>query len=99
MLIRFSTHTGYVDYLENNAVSLLKLMGQSGHIPGAIKQEDVAVRLQQLLQALAAVQPDPAQEADDGEAPISVHTRARPLIELLERATENREYVMWEARK
>lgn len=83
------------------AKSLLKLMGHSTHVPGAIRAEDVPKALLQLKHALKA---DPStidkpnnRESDDTEDEVvSLKMRAFPLIELLEAAAASNSDVMWD---
>jgi len=92
------------------AVSLLKLMGQSGNVPGAILAADVPQALKTLHEGLAKLEaeelnpgaasaPEDTQgsfDDDEEEAPVALHTRAGPLISLLEAAAEARENVLWD---
>lgn len=72
MLVTFKTQAhGDITMFGTAAVPLLKLMGQSGNVPGALMAADVGPALDALRQALAA-QPDtdtvrPAH-ADDSSA-------------------------------
>ena len=75
---------------ESYAKHMLKLMDQSGKIPGALRSEDVAT-------ALAALQKGLKSETnDDDNDEISMSTRAYPLIQLLKHAVAEKEYVMWD---
>ena len=104
MLVTFKT-TAYADIVmfSDAAQSLLKLMGQSGNVPGAIMGEDVADALDQLQNSLKN-QPEPEQPeasagADDDEDRtnrVALATRAVPLIELLEAAKAAGANVMWD---
>ena len=97
MLIRFSTKTGPdISMFERDALQMLKLMGRSGKIPGAIKDEDVDSALEKLQSALKAQSADHAEEKGDEEKGIGLSTRAWPLMEMLRRAIKNDETVMWE---
>ncbi|MFO1419423.1 MAG: DUF1840 domain-containing protein [Candidatus Competibacteraceae bacterium] len=104
MLVTFRTEA-YADILMfgDIAVQLLKLMGHSGTVPGALVAEDVPVALERLRAALAA-QPAAAPKAanwedaetDENEAPVSLAYRALPLIELLAVAAAARCDVLWD---
>lgn len=97
MLVQFKTGSGFhSEYLEGVAHDLLKLMGLSGHIPGAMEKEDLARHLGKLKDAVNA-QPKEDEPFDD-DAP-SLHARAQPLIELVESAISDESYVMWDYRK
>jgi hypothetical protein len=86
------------------AVKLLKLMGRSGKVPGAIMPEDIPAALQQLKAALSEygtqIPQDRNEEQKEPEKfidePVSLPTRAVPLIELLERSLAEDVGVMWE---
>lgn len=80
------------------AETLLKMMGQSGVLPGALVAKDVPAALERLKQG-AAVQraSDPADaESGDAEGKVSLKQRAFPLVELLGRCVEKKCDVIWE---
>ena len=105
MLVRFrSRASGNITMFGDVAVKLLKLMGRSGNVPGAIMPEDIPAALQQLKTALSEYgtetsqdgnkeQEEPAEFIDE---PVSLPTRAIPLIELLEGSLAEDVGVMWE---
>ncbi len=105
MLVTFKT-TAYADItmFGDAAEDLLKLMGQSGNVPGAIMGADVADALASLRKALAE-QPDADdvvldnEELDEEEKNnrVALATRAVPLIELLEAAADAKANVMWDS--
>lgn len=107
MLVTFKT-TAYADItmFGDAATTLLKLMGQSGNIPGAIMGNDVAEALANLNKELAN-QPELDKDADAGSTGeddedeksnrVALATRAVPLIELLEAAAASNANVMWDA--
>jgi hypothetical protein len=107
MLVTFSSRSyPNVTLFGDVALHLLKAMGHSGTVPGAIMAEDVPQALDRLKAAVAAHQAagaDPAESADGGEdddesdqRAVSLAHRALPLIELLESAARNRCNVMWD---
>ena len=105
MLVTFRSES-YADItmFGDVAVQLLKLMGQSGKVPGALFAEDVAEALERLKAAFAsdASLSTVASSADEGngnfgEQPVSLAHRAIPLIELLETAKKANGYVMWDS--
>ena len=99
MLVRFNSDVGVFTMFGDVAVTLLKMMGQSGAVPGAIRPEDIPAALERLKQAVAVHQePTPAREkADpDSEPTVSLGHRAFPLIDLLTRAAKRECHVIWE---
>jgi hypothetical protein len=103
MLVTF-TCNAYADItmFGDVALTLLKMMGHSGTVPGAILAEDVPAALDRLKRAIEAEKPEPAQrestEAADEERDeprVSLATRALPLIELLTAAAKADSDVMW----
>ena len=104
MLITFST-SAYADItmFGDVAVHLLKLMGHSATVPGALLPEDIPTALQQLEAAVEAdkqsQQPQQPAEGEDGEAAVSLSHRALPLVELLKAAVKANSNVMWDSNK
>nr|WP_298728899.1 DUF1840 domain-containing protein [uncultured Steroidobacter sp.] len=73
MLVTFrSTATESITMFEDVAVQLLKLMGATGRIPGALGPEDVPLALRQLERATeqikAGTHVTPARPADNEDA-------------------------------
>ncbi len=108
MLVTFRTPAhGDISYFGEVAHTLLRLMGHSATVPGALAAEDVPAALENLRQALqaGAQAPPPSanrtgeeDEEDEEEAPVPLTHRALPLVELLEAAERSGEYVMWDKR-
>jgi len=98
MLVRFDSKAGTITMFGDVAVALLKLMGQSGALPGAVLAADIPPAVQRLRSALdrqpAAGRPE--ENKDDGEPNVGLHQRAFPLIELLERAAKQGADVIWD---
>lgn len=97
MLVTFTTKA-YADIIMfgDVALSLLKMMGHSATVPSAILAADVPEALTRLKNALNAKEEQVSpQNADDGEAKISMRNRALPLIALLTAAAEQKADVMW----
>lgn len=88
-------HTGSITMFGNIATRLLKMMGQSGQPEGAILEADVPGALANLKAALAKVQEPESVDDDDGDAPVSLSTRAIPLIDLIESSIDKGGYIMW----
>ncbi len=102
MLVTFSCQA-YADItmFGNDAVRLLKLMGHSGTVPGALLAEDVQVALQR-LEALFETDeqlPEPGESAQgENSNPAVRHPhRTLPLIELLKAAVKVEFNVMWDS--
>ena len=73
MLVKFRSEAGNITMFGDVAVTLLKMMGQSGVLPGALVAKDVPAALERLKRA-AAVAPEPSTRgkesaADDRELP------------------------------
>ena len=96
MLVRFDSKAGTLTTFGDVAVKLLRMMGQSGSVPGAILAQDIPNAVQRLRQAVGA-QREPTQHTDDDEGPkVNMSQRAYPLIELLERAAKTGADVIWQ---
>ena len=103
MLITFQTDSyANITMFGDIALKLLKYMGHSGTVPGAIKAEDIPIALDKLKQAVSAEiksagdKPDAELDEDEAENYVSIDKRAKPLIELLEAAAAQNEDVMWD---
>jgi hypothetical protein len=101
MLVRFNSDAGLITMFGDVAVTLLKMMGQTGVLPGAIRPEDIPAALERLKQEVAAqpAAPPAGGSRDDGEPRVGIRQRAFPLIELLERAAKRGCYVTWEEQR
>lgn len=103
MLVTFRTkYYPNITMFGDVAKSLLKAMGQSGNVPGAIQPEDIPQALHKLKESLLAA--ETCQEAgkevpdeDADEQPVTLDQRAIPLIELLESAIREQEHVVWDS--
>ena len=84
------------------AIQLLKLMGHSGTVPGALLAEDVAEALAHLKKTVAMKNPASAdvsnnvQDENSDERTVDLAHRALPLIELLSSAVTTKCDVMWD---
>jgi len=97
MIVTFTTKT-YPDItmFGNIALTLLRMMGHSTKVPGAILAADVPDALRRLKTAIDALQEPPPEDEDDEDGPaVSLAHRALPLIELLEAADAADANVMW----
>jgi len=106
MIVKFSTRTGALTMHGDAAVTLLKAMGHSGTVPGAILAPDLPDALAQLRRTLdtqaETPSPEPGapapdeEEQEDAPPAITLHMRAVPLIEMLETAVGQQSDLMWE---
>lgn len=79
------------------AVQLLKLMGHSGTVPGALLPEDIPAALERLNASLQQLeQTAPTERSEGEEPPVSLSHRAMPLISLLQAAARQNTQVMWD---
>jgi hypothetical protein len=114
MLVTFrSTATESITMFQDVAIQLLKLMGATGRIPGALGPEDVPAALRQLEHATEQIKAGthataarPADNEDsknededqDREAPVDLATRAVPLLSILKRAAAAKAEIVWEGK-
>ena len=95
MLVTFTTDA-YADItmLGDVGLAMLKMMGHSATVPGAILAADVPTALSQLTTALDAENPHPPVTNED-EPVISMANRGLPLVNLLTAAIKAGDDVMW----
>jgi len=99
MLVKFNSDAGALIMFGDVARKLLRMMGQTGDVPGALLAPDVPAALERLKKAVAA---EPAAREGGGpaagneEPPVSMRQRAFPLIDLLTRAAMRDRDVVWE---
>jgi hypothetical protein len=106
MLVTFSCEVyPNTSYFGDVAQTLLKMMGKSGQVPGALLAEDVPKALERLLSAIEKLKAEPplktagqgeAEQEDWKEKPVPLVHRALPLIELLTAAAKAHCDVMWD---
>lgn len=97
MLVTFTTDA-YADItmFGDVALKLLKMMGHSETVPGALRPDDVPVALGRLRAAIDAGIPESSNNAmDEDKLHVSMTHRALPLIELLSAAAKQESYVSW----
>ena len=106
MIVKFSTRAGALTMHGDAAVALLKAMGHSGTVPGAILAQDLPSALAQLRGALAelASQPVPApapppgrdeEEEVEREPPVTLRMRSVPFLDMVETAIARGSDLMW----
>jgi hypothetical protein len=103
MIVTFKTKAyANITMFGNVALRLLKLMGHSGSVPGAILADDVPAALQRLRAGVTAQADEPApspgssEDNEKTEPQVNLAQRAFPLIELLEAAARDHEDVRWD---
>jgi len=105
MLVRFkSTATESITMFGEVAVQLIKMLGATGAVPGAISAEDIPDALNRLQQSLQRQLPQDvnqenetnADDQEDKQPSVSLVKRAGPLIDVLTRAAAADAPVMWE---
>ena len=106
MLVRFQTGFGQLTMHGDVAVALLKAMGHTGTVPGAILAADLPAALSSLQRGIEASGHLPAgppptaatddEEERDREPVITLRTRALPLVDLVRTAIERGSDLMWE---
>ena len=99
MLITFKTKAyANITMFGDVGRQMLEMMAFGTSVPGAINAEDVPQALENLEQALDKLpeQVEPAGDAEDDQPAVSLHTRAVPLVELLQAAVADETYVRWE---
>ena len=99
MLITFKTKSyANITMFGDVAAKLLEMMGYGTSVPGAIISDDVPRALNNLRSGLESVMEvvEPVGDADDDQPSVSLHTRAVPLVELLQSAIDDENHVRWE---
>ena len=99
MLITFKNRAyANITMFGDVGLKMLEMMAFGTSVPGAISAADVAQALDNLKQGLNTV-PQQLQAAgaeDEDQPSTSLHTRALPLLELLEAAVTDESAVRWE---
>ena len=99
MLVTFSTNAySDITLFGDIALTLLKMMGHSATIPGAILAADVPEALSRLTNAINAEKNSPQldeKDEDRDESEVSMAQRSLPLINLLTAAAKANSNVMW----
>ena len=95
MLVKFDSKVGGITMFGDIAVALLKAMGNSGTVPGALLAKDIPPALDRLKAAVAAA-PAKAGGHEEQEPKVSLKQRAFPLVDLLERAAKAGADVLWD---
>lgn len=102
MLVSFHSDAGNFIMFADDAKQLLRMMGHSGTIPGAVLSADVPAALKRLERSLHAGvpvredAPEAEAEEDERDIPVSLKNRAFPLLEMLRHAREQQCNIMWD---
>ena len=107
MIVKFSTSAGALTMHGDAAVTLLKAMGHSGTVPGAILEADLPEalallhrRLDEEAKAPPTPPPSPGEDEDEDEQerepPVTLRMRAVPFIDMVETAIRLGSDLMWE---
>ncbi len=98
MLVTFTTDVhANITLFGDVALSMLKMMGHSATVPGAILAADVPVALSRLTAALGEeTATPPIADKDADEPAVSMAHRGLPLINLLTAAAKADCNVMWQ---
>lgn len=97
MLVKFTTND-YPDItvFGDIALTMLKMMGHSATVPGAILAADVAEALSRLKAAIDVEKARPSvTDKDADDSMVSLANRALPLINLFTAAVKSNSNVMW----
>lgn len=99
MLVTFTTDAhANITMFEGDALTMLKMMGHSATVPGAILAADVPATLGRLTAAIDAEKissPVENENEDTNEPVVSMTNRGLPLIDLLTAAAKAGCNVMW----
>jgi hypothetical protein len=98
MLVTFTTDAhADITMFGDVALAMLKMMGHSATVPGAILAADVPAALSKLTAAIDAEKVTvPVDDQDEDEPVVSMANRALPLIDLLAAAAKADCNVMWQ---
>ena len=99
MLVTFKTSAyANITMFGDVAQKMLEMMDFGTRVPGGIVAGDVPRARQNLVIALSGM-PEKVESAGDAEQDqpaVSLHTRAIPLLDLLQSAIDNENQVRWE---
>lgn len=96
MLVTFTTDASAdITMFGDVALTMLKMMGHSGTVPGAILAADVPAALSRLTAALANEKGTPPEDSNEDEPVVSMANRGLPLVNLLTAAANDGKDVMW----
>ena len=106
MIVKFSTKYGQLTMHGDAALALLRAMGHTGTVPGAILAADLpeaGARLERVIETAGDSNPTPGPQADGGdedeaerEPVITLRKRALPLQDMVRTAIARDSDLMWE---
>ena len=100
MLVTFTTDAyPNITMFGDQALAMIKMMGHSETVPGAISAEDIPEALQKLTIAINECKiesPAKFNRTEEGEQEVPLAYRAMPLMNLLSAAVKGGGYVMWD---
>jgi len=103
MLVTFRTDAyANITMLGDVALTLIRLMGHSDVVPGAILAADIPTALNNLKRAIgeqpisADLTDEASADPEDENQKVSLANRAYPLLELLTAAAKDECDVMWD---
>ena len=94
MIIFKTKHHPDIEMFDGVALKLIKQMGHSETVPGALTEDELERAIQHLNHATSQPTTQASDNWDDDS--ISINHRAKPLLELLENAKQHQEHVIWE---
>jgi hypothetical protein len=106
MIVKFSTRYGQLTMHGDAALALLRAMGHTGTVPGAILAADLPealVRLEREIEVSGNSNPtatpkagDEGDDESEREPVVTLRKRALPLQDMLRTAIGNESDLMWE---
>ncbi len=96
MIYKFkSAATGDLIMLGPHGDLLLRLLGREPALKGIIEPDQMDLAIQTLQAAVAGAETPPADPDEDPKDPVVLRQRLWPMIEMLRRAQQAREPVVW----
>ena len=100
MLVTFTTDSyPNITMFGEDALAMLKMMGHSATVPGAISAEDIPEALRKLSGAIneSNIESPAKVKANENDEPaVTLVHRGMPLMDLLSAAIKAHAYVMWD---
>ncbi len=101
MLVTFSSDAhADITLFGAEALQLIRMMGRTDRVPGAVLADDVPAALAKLKQALKNIQEPQGEDTstddnEDEDDKVPLATRAFALLQLLQAAADHKADVMW----